>query len=83
MGEDVFIGTDSHLVAPVRLGDGAFVGTGTTVTRDVPADCLAIGRARQENKDGYASRMKASLQRRAESAKARKAKAAAPAPEKD
>ena len=75
IGEDVFVGTDSHLVAPVRLGDGAFVGTGTTVTRDVPADCLAIGRARQENKEGYASRMKASLQRRAESARERKAKA--------
>lgn len=79
IGEDVFVGTDSHLVAPVRLGDGAFVGTGTTVTRDVPADCLAIGRARQENKEGYASRMKASLERRAESARAREAKAAAAA----
>jgi len=83
IGEDVFVGTDSHLVAPVRLGDGAFVGTGTTVTRDVPADCLAIGRARQENKDGYASRMKASLQRRAEASKARKAKADAAASEQD
>jgi len=79
IGQDVFVGTDSHLVAPVRLGDGAFVGTGTTVTRDVPADCLAIGRARQENKEGYASRMKASLERRAESARARKAKAEAAA----
>lgn len=72
IGEDVFVGTDSHLVAPVRLGDGAFVGTGTTVTRDVPADALAIGRTRQENKKGYASRMKASLARRAELARARK-----------
>ena len=66
IGEDVFVGTDSHLVAPVRLGDGAFVGTGTTVTRNVPADALAIGRARQENKEGYASRMKDQLRRRAE-----------------
>jgi bifunctional UDP-N-acetylglucosamine pyrophosphorylase/glucosamine-1-phosphate N-acetyltransferase len=79
VGEDVFVGTDSHLVAPVRLGDGAFVATGTTVTRDVPADCLAIGRARQENKPGYASRMKASLERRAQAAKERKAKAEAAA----
>lgn len=83
IGEDVFVGTDSHLVAPVRLGDGAFVGTGTTVTRDVPADCLAIGRARQENKEGYASRMKASLQRRAEATKARKAKREAASTKKD
>lgn len=74
IGEDVFVGTDSHLVAPVRLGDGAFIGTGTTVTRDVPADCLAIGRIRQENKEGYASRLKSSLKRKADAAKARAAK---------
>lgn len=59
--EDVFVGTDSHLVAPVRVGRGAYVGTGTTVTRDVPADALAIGRARQENKEGYASRLRQML----------------------
>ena len=66
IGADAFIGTDSHLVAPIRVGDGAYVGTGTTVTKDVPAGALAIGRARQENKKGYAERLKRSLERRAE-----------------
>jgi bifunctional UDP-N-acetylglucosamine pyrophosphorylase/glucosamine-1-phosphate N-acetyltransferase len=59
--DDVFIGSDSQLVAPVTVGKGAYVGTGTTVTRDVPPDALAIGRARQENKPGLAARLKARL----------------------
>jgi bifunctional UDP-N-acetylglucosamine pyrophosphorylase/glucosamine-1-phosphate N-acetyltransferase len=54
-----FIGSDSQLVAPVTIGKNAYVATGTTVTRDVPEDALAIGRARQENKEGYASRLRA------------------------
>lgn len=61
IGEGAFIGSDSQLVAPVTVGKGAYVGTGTTVTRDVPDDALAIGRARQENKLGYAPRLKARL----------------------
>jgi len=56
--DGVFIGSDSQLVAPLRIGKGAYVGTGTTVTRDVPADALAIGRAKQENKEGYAARLR-------------------------
>jgi bifunctional UDP-N-acetylglucosamine pyrophosphorylase/glucosamine-1-phosphate N-acetyltransferase len=56
-----FIGSDSQLVAPVTVGANAYVATGTTVTRDVPADALAIGRARQENKEGYASKLRARL----------------------
>jgi bifunctional UDP-N-acetylglucosamine pyrophosphorylase/glucosamine-1-phosphate N-acetyltransferase len=85
IGEDAFVGTDSHLIAPVRLGKGAYVATGTTVTRDVPADAFAIGRARQENKAGYASRIKKHLQHRAESAKARASErpAAPPSPDND
>jgi len=75
IGEDAFIGTDSHLVAPIKVGDGAYVGTGTTVTKDVPAGALAIGRARQSNKEGYADRLKTSLKRRAESLKEAAAKA--------
>jgi bifunctional UDP-N-acetylglucosamine pyrophosphorylase/glucosamine-1-phosphate N-acetyltransferase len=59
--DDVFIGSDSQLVAPVKIGKGAYVATGTTVTRDVPADALAIARTRQENKEGYAARLKAKL----------------------
>jgi len=57
--DDVFVGSDSQLVAPVTVGKGAYVGTGTTVTRDVPAGDLAIGRAKQENKTGYADRLRA------------------------
>jgi len=61
IGAGAFIGSDSQLVAPLTIGDGAYVATGTTVTRDVPADALAIGRIKQENKEGYASRLRARL----------------------
>jgi bifunctional UDP-N-acetylglucosamine pyrophosphorylase/glucosamine-1-phosphate N-acetyltransferase len=63
IGAGAFIGSDSQLVAPVRIGAGAYVATGTTVTMDVPDDALAIGRVRQSNKEGYASRLKAQLKR--------------------
>jgi bifunctional UDP-N-acetylglucosamine pyrophosphorylase/glucosamine-1-phosphate N-acetyltransferase len=61
IGEGAFIGSDSQLVAPVTIGKNAYVATGTTVTSDVPDDALAIGRARQDNKLGYAPRLKARL----------------------
>jgi bifunctional UDP-N-acetylglucosamine pyrophosphorylase / glucosamine-1-phosphate N-acetyltransferase len=61
IGEGAFIGSDSQLVAPVRIGNNAYVATGTTVTRDVPDEALAVGRARQENKPGYAPRLRARL----------------------
>jgi bifunctional UDP-N-acetylglucosamine pyrophosphorylase/glucosamine-1-phosphate N-acetyltransferase len=61
IGKGAFIGSDSQMVAPVRVGDGAYVATGTTVTRDVPEGALAISRVRQENKEGYADRLKARL----------------------
>jgi bifunctional UDP-N-acetylglucosamine pyrophosphorylase/glucosamine-1-phosphate N-acetyltransferase len=66
----VFIGSDSQLVAPVTVGKDAYVATGTTVTRDVPPEALAIGRMRQENKEGYASTLRARL-RAAKEAKAK------------
>lgn len=53
IGDDVFVGSDSILVAPVTLGDRAFIAAASTITRDVPAGSLGIGRARQANKDGY------------------------------
>lgn len=59
--EDAFIGSDSQLVAPVTIGRGAYVATGTTVTRDVPQDALAISRVKQENKEGYASKLRARM----------------------
>ncbi len=69
--DGVFIGSDSQLVAPVRVGKGAYVGTGTTVTEDVPADALALGRARQTNKPDYGSRLRARLMALKEAAKKR------------
>lgn len=68
IGKGAFIGSDSQLVAPVTIGDGAYVGTGTTVTKDVPADALAIGRAKQENKEGYAARLRGRLKAAKEAA---------------
>ncbi len=59
--DDVFVGSDCQLVAPLRIGVGAYVATGTTVTVDVPAGALAVGRARQSNKDGYATRLRKRL----------------------
>jgi bifunctional UDP-N-acetylglucosamine pyrophosphorylase/glucosamine-1-phosphate N-acetyltransferase len=53
LGEDVFIGSNSALVAPVTLGDRATTGAGSVVTADVPADSLAVGRARQRNIEGW------------------------------
>ncbi len=58
---DVFVGSDCQLVAPLRIGAGAYVATGTTVTVNVPAGALAVGRARQSNKDGYATRLRKRL----------------------
>jgi bifunctional UDP-N-acetylglucosamine pyrophosphorylase/glucosamine-1-phosphate N-acetyltransferase len=54
----VFVGSDSQIVAPVTIGKNAYVATGTTVTRDVPEDALAISRVPQQNKDGYASKLR-------------------------
>jgi bifunctional UDP-N-acetylglucosamine pyrophosphorylase/glucosamine-1-phosphate N-acetyltransferase len=53
MGEDVFIGSNSSIVAPVTLGNGATTGAGSTVTQDVPAAALAVGRAKQRNIEGW------------------------------
>jgi bifunctional UDP-N-acetylglucosamine pyrophosphorylase/glucosamine-1-phosphate N-acetyltransferase len=53
--DDVFVGTDSQLVAPVKLGKGSYVGAGSSITEDVPPGALAIGRGRQVNKEGWAT----------------------------
>jgi bifunctional UDP-N-acetylglucosamine pyrophosphorylase / glucosamine-1-phosphate N-acetyltransferase len=50
-----FIGSNSTLVAPVTVGEGAYVGAGSAVTEDVPAGALALGRARQVVKPGWAA----------------------------
>jgi bifunctional UDP-N-acetylglucosamine pyrophosphorylase/glucosamine-1-phosphate N-acetyltransferase len=61
IGQNVFIGSDSALVAPVTIGDGAYVATGSVITADVPADALSIGRARQVDKPGRAAELRARL----------------------
>jgi bifunctional UDP-N-acetylglucosamine pyrophosphorylase/glucosamine-1-phosphate N-acetyltransferase len=58
IGKAVFIGSNAAMVAPVRIGDGAYVGTGSVITSDVPADALALGRGRQVNKEGWARRLR-------------------------
>jgi bifunctional UDP-N-acetylglucosamine pyrophosphorylase/glucosamine-1-phosphate N-acetyltransferase len=55
IGRRVFIGSDTALVAPVRVGDGAYIGAGSTITENIPADALAIARGRQVNKPGWAA----------------------------
>ena len=54
--DNVFVGSDSQLVAPVKIGRGALVAAGSTITGDVPADALAISRVPQEIREGFASR---------------------------
>ncbi|HEY6970584.1 MAG TPA: bifunctional UDP-N-acetylglucosamine diphosphorylase/glucosamine-1-phosphate N-acetyltransferase GlmU [Candidatus Angelobacter sp.] len=56
--DGAFIGSDSTLVAPVRIGKGAYVAAGSTITDDVPADALALGRGRQAVKEGWAKQRK-------------------------
>ena len=71
IGEDVFIGTNTALVAPVKVGDEAYTATGTVVTKDVPPGDLAIARARQENKPGFGRRLREKFQALKDAAKAK------------
>jgi len=61
IGNKVFIGSDTALVAPVRVGDGAYVAAGSTITDNVPSDGLAIARGRQVNKPGWAAKKRREL----------------------
>jgi bifunctional UDP-N-acetylglucosamine pyrophosphorylase / glucosamine-1-phosphate N-acetyltransferase len=65
IGNRVFIGSDTALVAPVRVGDGAYVAAGSIITDNVPADALAIARGRQANKPGWAATRRAEQKRAA------------------
>ena len=58
MSENARIGCNTSLVAPVRVGDGAYTAAGSVITEDVPDDCLAVARARQVNKFGYVARLR-------------------------
>ena len=79
IGNKVFIGSDSALVAPVRIGDGAYIAAGSTITENVPSDGLGIARGRQVNKPGWAAKKRRELaaaekpKKRAKKSKRRKA----------
>ena len=57
--KDAFVGSNAILVAPVTIGEGAYVAAGSTITEDVPKDALALGRARQVTKPGWAEMRRA------------------------
>jgi len=60
--DDSFIGSDSQMVAPLTVGKGSYVATGTTLTKNVPQDALAISRVRQENKEGMAVKFRRQME---------------------
>jgi bifunctional UDP-N-acetylglucosamine pyrophosphorylase/glucosamine-1-phosphate N-acetyltransferase len=60
IGDRAFVGTNASLVAPITIGEGAYVGAGSTVTKDVPPGALAVARGRQTIKEGWASRRRRS-----------------------
>lgn len=69
IGAEAFVGSNTSLIAPVRVGKGANVTAGSVITEDVPADALAFGRARQVTKKGRAGPLRAKLKERAADAK--------------
>jgi bifunctional UDP-N-acetylglucosamine pyrophosphorylase/glucosamine-1-phosphate N-acetyltransferase len=58
IGDHVQVGSNSQLVAPVEVGDDAYIGAGSTITKDVPAGSLALSRAGQKNMDGWVQRFR-------------------------
>jgi bifunctional UDP-N-acetylglucosamine pyrophosphorylase/glucosamine-1-phosphate N-acetyltransferase len=56
--DDVFVGSDTQFVAPVRIGRNSLIGAGSTITRDVPPDALALSRAEQKTLEGWRLRRK-------------------------
>jgi bifunctional UDP-N-acetylglucosamine pyrophosphorylase/glucosamine-1-phosphate N-acetyltransferase len=63
IGKGVFVGSDSTLVAPLTVEDGAYIGAGSCITKNVPANALAIGRSRQVTKEGWATARRARQKR--------------------
>ncbi len=61
IGDGAFVGSNVNLIAPVQIGDGAYVVAGSTITQDVPSNDLAIARERQSNKPGYAQVLREKL----------------------
>ena len=64
IGAGAFIGSNTSLVAPVKIGEGAYIGSGSVITKDVPADALALSRAPQEERPGWAARLRERAQAR-------------------
>ena len=64
IGSNVFVGCNTNFVPPVKVGDGSFIAAATTVTGDVPADAMAIGRTRQEIKEGWAAANRAQKEKK-------------------
>jgi bifunctional UDP-N-acetylglucosamine pyrophosphorylase/glucosamine-1-phosphate N-acetyltransferase len=71
IGKRVFIGSDTALVAPVRVGDGAYVGAGSVITENVPADALGLARGRQVNMPGWAASRRRQIAAEAKAVKSR------------
>ncbi len=69
--DGVFIGSDTQLVAPVRVGHGAYVGAGSTITKDVPPDALALSRVPQRNVEGWATKRRAEMAKKKEDGQAK------------
>ena len=63
MGDNVFIGSNSSLIAPLQIGDGSIVAAGSVITRDVPCESLAISRPTQQNKIGLGKKIMLKLQK--------------------
>jgi len=59
IGAEAFIGSNSALVAPIEIGEGAYIGSGSVITQNVPAGALALGRGRQVIKEGWVERLRA------------------------
>jgi len=66
VGDDVFVGSDVQFIAPVTIGSGSLIGAGSTITRDVPPDALAISRSEQKNVEGWAAKKRAKQKKRDE-----------------
>jgi bifunctional UDP-N-acetylglucosamine pyrophosphorylase / glucosamine-1-phosphate N-acetyltransferase len=62
IGKGAFVGSDTTLVAPLTIGEGAYIGAGSCITKDVPADALAVSRAKQANIEGWAKSRRAKRQ---------------------
>jgi bifunctional UDP-N-acetylglucosamine pyrophosphorylase/glucosamine-1-phosphate N-acetyltransferase len=75
IGDEVFIGSDTQLIAPVKIGRGALIAAGSTIVKDVPPRALGISRAQQLNKPGWAERLqRAKVKRSNSKAKKRRRK---------